>query len=277
MSAASSVSLVKQLVLRDLALRYRSTLLGFFWSLVKPVALIALFYVVFEKILNVRQGMAGLPDEVNYGLFLSTGIITWTFFSSALSQGVSTYLNNHHLLSRAMFWRPALPLAATISQWIHYLFAQAILVLILGFAGGHGWGAQLLLLIPLSVVELILAASVVWILAGFQVLARDTAQFLEIALMVGFYASPILYPAELALSILDQHHLGFLYLLNPLAPLLMLRQAILLWDVAGGTLWQEGLGPSPVFVVIALAETAVLLYLAVRLNRKLNRTLVDRL
>lgn len=278
MSLSSSASLIQQLLLRDLTVRYRSSFLGFLWSLVKPAATIALFYVVFEKVLGIqRGGMAGLTVEVNYGLFLAIGIITWSFVSAATVEGTNAYLAHHHLITRALFWRPCLPLSAVLGHWVHYWLAQAVLVALLAMGQSCGWGIHLLALIPLSLAELALVVALVWILAPLQVYARDTQSFLEVGLMVWFYGSPIIYTADMALNILSAHHLSFLYLLNPLAPLLVLRQKVLLWNVLEG----PPLGERNEMLIISLVAFALELFLlfalAHNLNRKINREIADRL
>ncbi|MCG3196696.1 MAG: hypothetical protein GHCLOJNM_01172 [bacterium] len=269
-----TLSLVKQLIRRDLGLRYRFTSLGFLWSLAKPCAQIVLFYMVFEKLLGLRGGMTGLPETVNYGTFLAVGIITWGFLAGALLQGATAYLSHQHLITRAAFWIPALPISTAVSHWIHYLLAQAALVVILGLAGAHGWEPKLLWLVPISLAELGLAAALIWLLASLQVLARDTLQILEIALMVGFYASPIIYPVGMALGKLSTYHLSFLYLLNPLTPLLALRQQLLLVHETTGMGW---IGVPHLFVGVAIVEIALLFALAIWVDRKVGPQIADRL
>ncbi len=276
MPTTSDLSLIKQLVFRDLALRYRSTFLGFFWSLAHPLALITLFYVVFEKILPIRGAMSGLPGNLNYGLFLAVGITSWSFFSGSVTQGIYSYLAQAHLINRARFWRPALPLGGVLSQWVHYCFAQMILVVILTACGTAHVSWPILWLVPLSLLELVLMLGIVWILAGLQVYARDTAQFIELALMATFYASPIIYPATLASNILQPHGLDFLYWLNPLTALLTARQCLLLEGFSDAVLIP---GPGIVMIGGALIVLVVvpLGFLAMFINHKIDRGIVDRL
>jgi len=274
MISGPTASLLKQLVLRDLRLRYRSTMFGFLWSFVRPVTMIVIFYMVFAVFLDFRAGVFGMPEAVNYGLFLAIGILSWTFFSSAVSEGTSTYLVHQQLISRACFWRPALPFSNSLSHWIHYLLTQFILIVVLGVAGCHSWGFSLFLLVPISIAELALVTSVVWILSALNVFARDTAQFADLGLMVLFYASPIIYPAHHAILALEKYHAGFLYLANPLAPCVMLRQKILLWESAGGGAWPLVPAWSIGFSIIV---TIVLAFTAVQLNQRMNRVIADKL
>ena len=276
MDTSSTLSLIKQLVRRDLSRRYRSTVLGFFWSLPHPLALITLFYVVFEKILPVRGAMTGIPVDLNYGLFLAVGITAWSFISGAVTQGAYSYLVQTHLINRARFWRPALPLGGVLSHWIHYCFAQVILVIILIVFGATHLSWSMLWLVPLSLLELFLVLGVVWILAGLQVYARDTAQFLELAMMAAFYISPVIYPASLATSLLQPHGLEFLYWMNPLTPLLSARQSLLLEGFQNSVLI-----PNPGIILLGIAIMALVIaplgFLALYMNHKIDRGIVDRL
>ena len=275
MEIAAPCSLLKQLIQRDLRIRYRSTLFGFFWSLSKPLTITGLFYLVFEKLLPVRGSMAGIPAHVNYGIFLAVGIITWTFYSGSLLQGIHSYQVHSHLVSRARFWRPALPLSDVFSQWIHYLFAQmALLCLLFGMSALTPSG-KMAWVIPLTFLDLLLAGMITCICAGFQVMARDTFQLLELALMVGFYATPIIYPADLALGLLQAHGLTWLYLINPLVLLISIRHSILLGMEMPhlGDQWFDMLLPA----LILFVELVVLGWITYKMNRKVDRELVDRL
>ncbi|MCA9430843.1 MAG: hypothetical protein KC940_10080, partial [Candidatus Omnitrophica bacterium] len=141
-TVSPTFSLLRQLVLRDLRVRYRSTIFGFLWSLVKPAILIALFFAVFQMFPGIRGTLTDFKGSVSFGVFLSIGIITWTFFAGALNEGVNAYLVHHHLITKAAFYRPVLPIASAISHFIHYLVAQAALILFLGFIGYHSWQPQ---------------------------------------------------------------------------------------------------------------------------------------
>lgn len=273
-----TLSLLRQLVLRDLRLRYRSTFLGFLWSLVKPAILIALFYTVFQMFPGVRGALTDYTPEASFGVFLAVGIITWTFFAGALQEGVHAYLNHAHLIGKAAFYRPVLPLASTLSHFVHYLVAQAALILFLGFAGYHDWEPQILWVIPLSLFELVLVASLASLFAWAQVVVRDTTQFLDMGMMIWFYATPIIYPASLPLGILESRQLQFLYMANPIAPVVLLRQRILMSSTLNPA---ETLNPGAVelqdYLLLSLLVTAILFAAAWGLNRKVNHTIADRI
>jgi len=286
MIASPTLSLLRQMVLRDLRLRYRSTFLGFFWSLAKPGALILLFYVIFQVVMRIGEDALGndFGRGANYGVFVAIGIITWTFFSGALVQGVPAYLDHQHLITKAYFWRPVLPLACAVSNWVHYLFAQAVLVVFLRAMGCHHWETQLLWLLPLSFLELALVAGLLWLLSWFHTLARDTLQFVELGLMVWFYGSPVIYPASLVYKSdlfsgdSAASPLAIVYLLNPLAPILVVRQRLLLSNYLKAPSF---LHPTPDqlqdSLILALFSIAALAAFAWRLNRKVNRQIADRI
>lgn len=281
--AHPTVSLLRQLVLRDLRLRYRATALGFIWSLAKPGALILLFYIIFQMILRVWGSVSDFP-RASYGAFVAIGIITWSFFSGAIVEGLLSYTSHQHLITKASFWRPVLPLSCVVSHWFHYLFAQVVLVAFFGIIGYHAWTSDLLLLVPLSFLELALAAGIVWMLAWFQVVARDTLQFVELGLMVWFYGSPIIYPASIPLTseklleLFTPDHVSLLYLANPIAPFLIIRQRLLMSKMATDA---TALNPTPGqlqdSLMLAVFFIGFLLYVTWRLNRRVNHQIADRL
>jgi len=277
-TTSPTLSLLRQLVLRDLRIRYRSTIFGFLWSLAKPAILIGLFFAVFQMFPGIRGTLTDYEGQVSFGVFIAIGIITWTFFSGALNEGVFAYLNHHHLITKAAFYRPVLPLAYAVSYFIHYLVAQAALILFLGFIGYHHWEPRILLLIPLSLMELFLVGAVMALLAWAQVVVRDTNQFLELGLMIWFYGSPIIYPATLPLGILDNRYLDFLYMANPVAPIVLMRQRILMSAYLKPS---ELLSPTPGelqdYLLLALLVTASLVVCAWVLNRRVNHIIADRI
>ena len=244
----------------------------------KPAILIGLFFAVFQMFRGIRGTLTDYEGSVSFGVFLAIGIITWTFFSGGLNEGIHAYLNHQHLITKAAFYRPVLPLAYAISHFIHYLVAQGALILFLGLIGYHHWEPQILLLIPLSLMELVLVGALVALLAWAQVVVRDTNQFLELGLMIWFYGSPIIYPATLPLGILESKYLDFLYMANPIAPIVLIRQRILMSAYLKPA---EFLSPTngelQDYLLLALWVTSILVACAWGLNRKVTHILADRL
>lgn len=182
-----SMLLMRSLVEKDLKVRYKRSLLGFLWFLLKPLFSMAVYTIVFTKIIRFGGSIE------HFSLFLLTGLLPWNFFSSSLSASSRTLLDNQKLIRSIYFPRVALPVSAVIANSVHMLMAMAVLQVVLVFAG-HAPGLSLFML---PVVVLLLAAMT----SGFAMMIsvgnvyyRDVSQFLEVILLAWFYASPVIYP-----------------------------------------------------------------------------------
>ncbi len=179
--------LLKSLVEKDLKVRYKRSLLGFLWFLLKPLFSMVVYTVVFTRILRFGGAIE------HFSLFLLTGLLPWNFFAASLSASTKTLLDNQKLIRSIYFPRVALPISAVIANAIHMLMALGVLEVLL-IAFGHTPGLSIVLL-PVAV--LLLAAMT----SGFSMMIsignvyyRDVAQFLEVILLAWFYASPVIYP-----------------------------------------------------------------------------------
>ncbi len=220
------------LVVRELKARYRGTLLGYFWSLLNPLLLLAVYTVVFTLVIPART-----PTHVPYPLFLFAGLLPWLFASGALLDGAVVLPDNGPLLKKVVCPPEVFPAVTVISHLVHHLLAVPILLLGMAVAALLGamrfpWTALLLpfALVPwvVAVAGLVLAASA--LAAHF----RDLKDLLHNLLNLVFFVTPIIYVPEMI-------HVGVLrraVLLNPVTPLLTLyRDVALLGEVPGPARW----------------------------------------
>lgn len=179
--------LMRSLVEKDLKVRYKRSLLGFLWFLLKPLFSMAVYTVVFTKIIRFGGSIE------HFSLFLLTGLLPWNFFSASLSSSARSLLDNQKLIRSVYFPRTALPVSAVIANAFHMLMAMAVLEVILVFAG-HPPSLSILLL-PVAVLLLTLMTSgFAMMISVGNVYYRDVSQFLEVILLAWFYASPVIYP-----------------------------------------------------------------------------------
>jgi ABC-2 type transport system permease protein len=173
----------------EFKLKYADSALGYVWSLLKPLGLFAMLYVVFGRFLKLG---AGIP---HYPLYLLLGIVLWTFFSDATSLGMQSIIKRATLLSKLAFPRVVIPLSVTASSAITFgvnLIAFAVLVAINRIAPDARW-----LLIPLLLLELyVFVLGLTFFLSAVFVRLRDIGQVWELVLLLLFYASPIIYSAS---------------------------------------------------------------------------------
>ncbi|HET7654696.1 MAG TPA: ABC transporter permease [Acidimicrobiales bacterium] len=208
-----AVDLVHELVLRDLRLRYRRSVLGIAWSQLSPLALLAVLTFVFTKILPLQ-----IP---RYALFVYAGLLPWTWFSGALTDGA-----NAIVWSRDLVRRPGVPVAflpvTTVVTHLAY-FALSLPVLFVGLTVDGGIPATALLLPCVVAVQFVLLLGPVYLLASLQVSLRDTGHLVGVVLVPVFYATPVFYQAS---SVPDRYR--WVYDANPAAILITAYRDVLL-------------------------------------------------
>ncbi|MGH2370034.1 MAG: ABC transporter permease, partial [Chloroflexota bacterium] len=234
--------LLLNLVQRDLAVRYKRSVLGFAWSFLNPLLMMLVFTVVFQvvKDLTVR----------NYPLFVLTGLLPWTFLSGSLSGAVRSITGNANLIDKVYFPREILPLSVVLANLVNFLLSLVVfipLALLLG-AKFSAWTLALPVVIG---VQLVLVMGLALLLSALNVFYRDTELVLDVALTAWFFLTPIFYELEL----LPNRFLGidvwrFVYTLNPMATLVTDYRYILLYQypVIRHTLISAAIG---VFVLAA--------------------------
>jgi lipopolysaccharide transport system permease protein len=246
--------LVIELVLRDLHLRYKRSILGILWSLLTPLAQLLVFRFIFTVVLPLN-----VP---NYTAFLFTGILVWTWFQASLDQAAGSIVDNRELVRLAGFPVAILPIVTVASNLTQFLFALPILALFLWFGGGVPLTATPLLLPVLIAIQFLFILSVAYFVAALQVTFRDVKHLLQIAIMLGFYLTPVFYELHRA-----PVKYAALYHLNPMVHIIGGYRAVLLH----GTLPPAG----PLAGVTA--ASAVLLFLGYRLFSHASSRFVDEL
>jgi lipopolysaccharide transport system permease protein len=209
-----SWDLVRELVSRDLKLRYKRSVMGIAWSLLNPLLQLLVFSFVFRYIIPLH-----IPD---YTLFLFSGILMWSWFQSSLYSATSAIVDNPTLIRQPGFPSGVLPVVTVLSNTVNFLLALPVL-LIFAWASGHAPNASILALPFVMAVQLVLTLSISYYLAVLHVPYRDTQYLLGILLMLGFYLVPIFYNAA---SIPERFQP--LYRVNPVVGILEGYRSILL-------------------------------------------------
>jgi ABC-type polysaccharide/polyol phosphate export permease len=187
--------LLATLTARELKARYRGSALGFLWSLINPLLLLAVYSAVFGWILQPVRGGGVEP----YALFLVSGLFPWIWFSSSLLEGSASLVTHAGLIRKALFPAELLPTVAVAANLVHFLLALpvALAALAIGRALGYpvaGWGT--LALPAVVLVQLPLAAGLALGLAALTAHFKDMRDILANLLTLLFFATPILYPLE---------------------------------------------------------------------------------
>jgi len=204
------------LVKKDLRTRYRRSVLGLGWSLLHPIAMTAIICVVFHKLFNY--------PVASYGPFLLSGITTWGYLSSTITQGCETFYNGESYIRQHPAPLAIYPLRTVLGAAFHFGLALLVVLGLTWWCKGFGNLPALCALVPALALFIVLGWSLA-VIAGFaHVRFADMKHLLEIALQIMFYATPVFVPPEE----LTKRGLTWLVEYNPAAILLdLIRQPVL--------------------------------------------------
>lgn len=264
MSVVDRVSYIQQiwalryfwfsLVRLDLDTRYRHSFFGIGWSLLRPMAMTAVFCVVFGKLFNLSLA--------EYAPHLIVGMTVWQFFTESLVVGCNTFTAGAAYIRQQQIPLAIFPLRTALATAFHSLIALGMAIGVSWFFKGSLDPVAMLSLIP-AIVILFLLSWCLAIVSGFAFTHfPDTSHLLEIGLQVLFYATPILYPANSFAS--SRGHVTFVLEWNPLTSIIALVRV----PIVEGTL------PSMQQFGMSLAFLGVVATIALVLLRKLERNLV---
>jgi lipopolysaccharide transport system permease protein len=243
---------VLHLVGREFRLRYRRAFLGWAWAVGQPLARLVVLSLVFTKFLPL-----GID---NYPQFLFAGLISWMWFSSAVASATTSAIDRRNLLFRPSLPRSAVPVVSVLTDGLDFLAALPVLAVFL--LVGDGIPVTALFLPVIVVVQLLLILGIGYALCAANVYFRDVRLFLDIALLLGFYLTPVFYDAS---SVPDRYR--WIIQLNPMARLIAAYRDVLV----------EGRLPQPgPFFVLAVACAACFLA-GYWIFRRTSPTFVDEL
>jgi lipopolysaccharide transport system permease protein len=236
------LNLILSLARRELALRYKGSVLGIVWALLTPVVMIAIFTFLFAEIFKARFGLSNSPWD--YALYLFCGLLPWTAFQESLQLSAGTIVAHANLVKRVVFPLETLPVAQTLASLANQMFGTVALLLALVVIRQE-LHASILWLPVLLVPQLIATLGAAWLLASLGVFLRDIVQGITLVLMAWMYLTPIIYPE----SIVPSRYLPYIQL-NPFTPLVNNYRRILIDGLPPD--WQ-GLAYFAVFAVISFA------------------------
>jgi lipopolysaccharide transport system permease protein len=230
-SASQLRDLVLVLVQKEMKVRYKSSWLGYAWSVANPLLFTAVYYVALGDFLRVQ-----IP-HYPYPLFLIAGQFPWQWLSTSVGSAPMMFINNASLIKRVRFPRSILIAGNVLSDAVHFLLTIPVIalgVLWYGFAPTWVW----LLGIPLlAVAQFLTVYGVALAVASVNVFFRDLERLTAIFLQVLFFLTPIVYSVA---SIPPEYHVWMR--LNPIAPLIGAWQELFLEGTLNGSLVLEAYG-----------------------------------
>lgn len=247
--------LFRVLAWRDISVRYKQTVIGVAWALIRPFLTMVVFTIVFGK-------LAKLPSDgaAPYALMVFAGMLPWSFYSAAVTDASNSLISNTNLISKVYFPRLIVPTAAVLVALVDLLISFAILlVLMLWYRFLPGWQITLL---PLFIVLAFLASfgPGLWITA-LNVKYRDFRYVIPFIVQLGLYISPVGFSSKI---IPEQWQL--IYSLNPLV------------GVIDGFRWCILDGQSPIYwpsLLLSVVVIGFLLWLGFSAFRKMEKSFAD--
>lgn len=244
-------ALLSELVRTDFKLRYQGSVLGYAWSLLRPLMLFLILYIVFAKFLKIGKGIP------HYPVYLLLGIVIWNFFLEMTSQSLGSIVGRGDLIRKIRIPRWMIVFSSSISALINFFLN--LLVVAVFIALNHVSFSVSVLLLPLIFLEVyIFSLGLSLFLSAAFVKFRDINYIWEVILQAGFYMTPILYP----LALITNLNLQKIILLNPMAQAIQDARylAITKQTVTPYSIFEGGWYKFIPFAIVALALVGGLAY-----------------
>ena len=185
-----SIELLYLLVLKELRVRYKSSVLGYLWALANPFAFAFVYWMAFKYIMRVQMH--------NYSLYLITGIFPWLWLSTGITQATRSFQNNASLVKKVSVPRGILPLSNIVQEMVHFLFALPIIVAFLILTGDYGLRASWFWQVPLMMlVQIGFVYPLALTFALCNVFVHDIEYLVGIAFSMLFFLTPMVYPISM--------------------------------------------------------------------------------
>lgn len=180
--------LLKTNVQKEIRGKYKGSFLGVLWSFLNPLLMVLVYALVFPYIMRTNVD--------NYLVYLITGVIPWNFFTTCITTGCNCVWINGGIIKKVYFPREILPISVVAAGLINFLISCVIILLFVLF-GGIGFSIQLLWLPLIAIIQSALSLGLLFILSAINVYVRDIEYLVGFLLNLLFYATPILYTADM--------------------------------------------------------------------------------
>lgn len=249
----------RELVKTDFQLRYQGSFLGMLWSVVKPLMLFAVMYVVFVRFLKFTDGTPTFP------ISLLCGTCLWNFFSESTSMGMRAIVDRGDLLRKIHFPNYIIVASTTMGSMIS-LGINLLVVIAFGFFA-HAHYTWRVLLVPFNILQLyIIALGFALLLGTLYVYFRDVAHIWEVVLQALFYATPIIYPISMITKNPEFAWAAKIIMLNPSTQVIMDVRHNLLSPEYVPTVWT--MINNPLINLLPYLASIILLWIGVTVFRK---------
>ncbi|MDD5827345.1 MAG: ABC transporter permease [Bacilli bacterium] len=207
---------LKSNVKKDIRGKYKGSFLGVLWSFINPLLSVLVYAIVFPYIMRIKVE--------NYLIYLITGIIPWTFFTSSINMGLISVLSNADIIKKVYFPRIILPISTVTSCLVNFLISCLIIVLFC-LGSGLGISCQILWLPLIAIIQYIMLLGFTFILSAIEMYMRDIEHIVNFILSMAFYVTPILYTPDIF-----PEKLAWVLKVNPMAYLVNAYRSIFFYQ-----------------------------------------------
>lgn len=244
---------------RDLKVRYKQTIIGVVWSVLRPLLTMMIFTFIFGRVANFKP-----PPGVEYAILVFAGLLPWQFFAAGLTEASNSLVGNERLISKVYFPRMIIPAASVITSLVDFFISLGLMFLLLI------WYSVIpsvnLIFLPLFIIMAFFASFGVGLwLTALNVKYRDFKYVVPFLVQIGVYLSPVGFTSEKAATIIPEKFRS-LYYLNPMA------------GVIDGFRWCFFGDKTPINwngMLISLAVIIFFLLIGIRTFRKMERSFAD--
>ena len=244
---------------RDLKVRYKQTIIGVAWSVLRPLLTMMIFTFVFGQIAKFTA-----PPGVEYAVLVFAGLLPWQFFSAGLTEASNSLIGNERLISKVYFPRMIIPAASVITSLVDFFISLALMFLLLIWYGIVP--SVNIFFLPLFIVMAFFASFGVGLwLTALNVKYRDFKHVVPFLVQLGLYVSPVGFLSEVASKIIPEKF-RLLYYLNPMA------------GVIDGFRWCFFGEKTPIYwsgMFVSLAVIIIFLLVGIRTFRKMEKNFAD--
>lgn len=246
--------LLKSNVKKEIRGKYKGSFLGILWSFINPLLTTLVYAIVFSVILR--------NTEPHYVTFIVIGILPWTYFTTVIMQGTTTILINAGIIKKVYFPREILPISINTSGFINFMISCIIIFIFLIFSGiGFSW---YILFLPLILItQYILQQGIIFITSAINVYIRDAEYIINFIINMLFYATPILYSAQL----FESSSFGWIVNLNPMATIINCYRDILYYQSM----------PHIKSLLVVLIASCILFLIGLKIFKKLEKGFAEEL
>jgi len=245
--------LLVNLVIREIKVRYKQSVLGVAWAVFQPLLLMIIFTIVFSFF--ARMPSDGIP----YPLFSYSALLPWIFFSGAINRSTHSLVNNRNLITKVYFPREILPVVSIVTALIDFAIASIIFIGLLVFYKIN-LSLYIFLLFPIIIIQIFLVLGLSLFFSSFNVFFRDVGQAVPLVLQIWMYLSPIVYPISLV-----PEKVRFLYILNPMVGIIDSCRKIII----------QGIAPDFTYLSVSVVVTFVIFYFSHKFFKRLEMSFAD--